>query len=385
MTAEIIAWTSLCALGCALAGYPVLLYVVCALKGNRMGDRKGELPRSVSIVVCVFNGEGMVRRRIENLLTQTELPAECEIVLVSDGSGDGTVREARAALANAGGVRGRVVEYESNRGKAVVLNEIIPGCSGEIVVLCDVRQEFAADAVHRLLCRFSDESVGAVSGALVFRNAGSAAGAGVASYWDFEKTLRKLESCVDSTCGCSGAIYAIRRSLFRPIEEDTVLDDVAIPMRIVEAGKRVVFEESAVAWDSPAVSYEDERSRKMRTLAGNIQLVKLYPSWLNPMRNRLAFQFAGHKLMRLLNPWLMAVLFASSCFAARANLFWQIVLGGQLLFYFLAIIGMTMSKRTAPVILSAPAAFVKLHIWAIEALFMFLSGKLDVRWRREDA
>ena len=95
---------------------------------------------------------------------------------------------------------------------------------------------------------------------------------GVGLYWRYEKRIRHFESMIGSTLGATGAIYAIRRSLWRPLPAETILDDVLAPMRVVLAGYRTVFSERAHAFDRAAPNADVEMSRKIRTIAGNYSL-----------------------------------------------------------------------------------------------------------------
>src|SRR5439155_446213 len=197
-------------------------------------------------------------------------------------------------------------------GKVAALNEAVPLASGEILVLTDARQSLAPDAVRRLVAYFADPTVGAVSGELHLLPSPGSPVEGVGLYWKYEKLIRKAESRFDSTVGVTGAFYALRKELFLPIDPRTILDDVAIPMRVALAGRRVLFAPEARAWDHVEESAAREYRRKVRTLAGNYQLVALYPALLHPLRNRLLWQLASHKLARLAVPWCLLVLFLAS-------------------------------------------------------------------------
>ncbi len=110
-----------------------------------------------------------------------------------------------------------------------------------------------------------------------------------------------------SVVGVTGAIYAIRKELYAEIPAGTILDDVFVPMRVVKAGKRVVFQPSAIARDTLFSQKGKEFSRKVRTLTGNYQLLSLEP-WLLSPRNPLLFRFISHKLLRLLVPLFLALM-----------------------------------------------------------------------------
>src|SRR6185503_11226095 len=186
-----------------------------------------------------------------------DYPADrLEILVGSDGSTDDTVERARRYQRFGVGVQ----PFTHRRGKPAVLNALVPHASGDIVLFADARQRF-------------EPAVGAVSGELMLETADAAAhaGQGAAFYWRYEKMIRSAESRTDSTVGATGAIYAIRRSLFVTIPDDTLLDDVLIPLRIVQQGYRVVFEPAARAFDYTSTTVQQEFGRKARTIAGTFQ------------------------------------------------------------------------------------------------------------------
>jgi len=259
----------------------------------------------------------------------------------------------------------------------------VPRCRGEIVVLADARQSFEAGALRALVRRFADSRVGAAGGELVLVRDGetTAVGAGVGLYWRFEKSIRSSESRVDSTVGATGAIYAIRRDLFDPIPDDTILDDVLIPMRIVRQGYRVVFEPGALAYDQPASAARDEFVRKVRTIAGNFQLFARERWMLSPFANRLWIQTLSHKGLRLLGPLLLIlVLLTNLALARRAFYDWTLV--AQVLFYLTALFGrLEGAARKVPVI-AVPYTICLLNWATIVAFLHFLGGRQRVTWER---
>ena len=157
-----------------------------------------------------------------------------------------------------------------------------------------------------------------------------------------ERARRRLESTVGSTLGATGAIYAIRRALYQPLPADTILDDVLTPMRVVLGGFRVVFNDRARAFDRAAADADAEARRKVRTLAGNYQILSLEPRLLLPWRNPVWLQYLSHKLGRLAVPYaLLAIFFASVVLAASAGpvSFYGAALMAQVVFYLLAGVG----------------------------------------------
>ncbi len=218
----------------------------------------------------------------------------------------------------------------------------------DVLVFADARQLFAADALRALVSPMADSRVGGVSGALVLDvESGDQRGFGdgVGAYWRFEKWLRSQESCIGSTVGATGAIHAIRRSLWQPLPPDTILDDVLAPMRVVLAGYRVVFEGAARAFDQATSSAPDEFRRKSRTLAGNYQLLRFEPRLLVPWANPIWVQFVSHKMGRLLVPYALVVLLVASGALAAAGWLYALAFACQVVFYGLAGYGAALERH----------------------------------------
>jgi cellulose synthase/poly-beta-1,6-N-acetylglucosamine synthase-like glycosyltransferase len=255
---------------------------------------------------------------------------------------------------------------------------------GDVVIFADARQRFDAGTVRALVANFADDRVGAASGELVL-TAGSGtatAGHGTAFYWRYEKFIRASEGRADSTVGATGAIYAIRRELFEPIPEDTLLDDVLIPLRIVRRGYRVVFEPGARAHDTASATARQEFVRKTRTIAGMFQLLSREGWLLNPFSNRLWLETVSHKVLRLALPMLHAAFLVSNVALADAGLY-GLVLAGQVAFYAAALVGASQRQaRRRSIIVTAPCAMCLL-IWAtIVGFVRFITHRQRVTWER---
>jgi len=228
----------------------------------------------------------------------------------------------------------------------------VAAAQGDIVVFADARQQFASDAIRSLISNFNDPAVGGATGELILDCEGgsvddSEVAEGVGLYWKYEKWLRRRESQVWSTLGATGAIYAVRRALWRPLPPQTLLDDVLTPMRLVLSGKRVVFDEEARAFDRVSASGADESRRKTRTLAGNYQILLLEPRLLVPVMNPVWLQYASHKLGRLIVPWCLLMAFVANIPLAFFSWPYRLALMVQLCFYGLALIGARSARQHA--------------------------------------
>jgi cellulose synthase/poly-beta-1,6-N-acetylglucosamine synthase-like glycosyltransferase len=360
-------------------GYPALLAILGRLR-PAAAIRRGDATPPITILIVAHDEEAALHRKLRNCLSLDYPRDALEVLVVSDGSTDGT--EDVAAKYASQGVR--LLALPGPRGKAACISTALEACRGEVVVFCDVRQEIEQGAVRYLVADLADPTVGAVSGELWLRRGGrSGGGRGLSAYWSFEKVVRNLESRLDSVVGATGALYAIRRSLLHPIDPRTILDDVMIPMGAVLAGYRVVFEPAARVWDESPDQGDREFRRKVRTLAGNYQLVYLRPDLIHPRRNRLFWQFASHKLARLAVPWcLLVMLLTSSVLATQGLAFYSVILIAQAALGGLALAGCWVGRhRRAPAVLSIPYAFALLNAAAAAALFGFLGGSQRAAWR----
>lgn len=362
---KLLFWLCLALIGYAYFGYAIWLWLYVRLRRRPMLQRP--ITPNVSIIMAARNEEARLPAKLDNL-GLLDYPRELlQIIVASDGSTDGT----------AGILRGHanifpVILDESN-GKAFALNEAVKLAAGDILVFLDVRQTVDANAISELVACFADPDVGAVSGELLLETApGISSESALGIYWKIEKTVRKLESASGSVVGVTGAIYAIRRELYAEIPQGTILDDVFVPMNVARMGKRVIFQPSAIARDRVFSETGREFSRKVRTLTGNYQLLRLAP-WLLSPANPLLFRFISHKLLRLAVPLLLVLMLLASALAhgpAYRAAFWL-----QIGFYVLATIGALIPSAQKFKPAAIAGTFVMLNVAAAVAFYNFVAGR----------
>lgn len=375
-------WISIAAILYTYIGYPVAVWLLGRLRNLKV-SKSAVTPR-VSVVIACHNEASNIEARIKNLL-ECDYPEHLlEIIIVSDGSTDFTADIARRYASNCV----HVFAYDEQKGKATALNVGAQMASGEVIIFADARQWFEPDAIKELASNFADARIGAVSGELLLDGgAGATVGEGVGLYWKYEKWIRKSESRFNSVIGATGAVYAIRRKLWQPLPQETILDDVYTPMQIALAGSRVVFDEKARAHDRATDSAGREFSRKVRTLTGNYQLCQLMPRLLLPT-NALLFQFYSHKLMRLAAPIFFLILLAANLAIvgtasnATRTIFYEASLAAQTIFYASVFAGGYLLKRKRRVrLLNFAYVFSVMNAAALVGLVYFILGKRDV-WVR---
>lgn len=335
-----------------LFGYPLLL---AFLSRRRPGPaiQKDPLYRAlVSVVMPVKNGERWLAAKLDSLLAM-DYPHECfdAIYVISDGSTDRTAEIVTSYAHRNTGVPVKLLNVPPG-GKALALNAAFGQVRGDILFLTDVRQPLEKTCLSQLVACFADPTVGAVSGELIIRDGTSSEEANTGLYWKYEKWIRKGLSKIDSVLGATGAVYAIRRSLAAELPAGTLLDDVHLPLNAFFQGYRVILDDSARAYDIPT-SLDSEFRRKVRTLAGNYQLLGRFPALLLPWRNRMWIHFMSHKFGRLILPWALLLAAAASLFLPPP---WRaLAVAAQLGFYSLAYAdrwlpeGFVLKKLSSPV------------------------------------
>jgi cellulose synthase/poly-beta-1,6-N-acetylglucosamine synthase-like glycosyltransferase len=360
-------WFAACLMLYIYAGYPLWMYLRSRLEPRP--HRQGSILPTVSIILAVHNGAALLRQKIAHLLSLDYPQDRMEIEIVSDGSTDGT-DEILKEFKDPRVKRFRCPEHS---GKAAALNMGIESATGEILLFLDVRPWMESNALQLLISNFDDPRVGCVAGELVLRDDGHEASAKAVGglYWRYEQWIRSCEAKVDSPLGVYGGFYAIRRKLASALPEGTILDDMLQPLGVIRQGYRSVLDPRARVYDVWPNSLRGEFHRKVRTLAGNFQLIQLAP-WLLSRQNRLRFELISHKLMRLLVPLLLVTLLASSALLAGHSRLYAGVLASQIVFYVLAALG---SAPNIPILtrIAAPAAaFCMLNAAVVVGFYKFL-------------
>ncbi len=361
-------WGSFVALGYTFVGYPIVIGTLARLFPRPINKSKPVVWPHVSVVIVAYNEAARIRDRIENLFAADYPEERLRVIVVTDGSDDGTSQ----LLKDLKHPRLDLIERAARSGKSACVNAGIAHADSELVVLCDARQRFESETIRELVQNFSDDRVGAVSGELLIEGASTSIGGGVDLYWRLEKFIRAAESRFRSVIGVTGAVYAIRRELFVPIPEDTLLDDVVIPMQIVLRGYRVGFDADARAYDPQMTDPAREKRRKLRTLAGNYQMFFRYPGWMMPWRTALWWQLISHKYSRILAPFLMIIQLVSNVILHEQPGYRQLLIA-HAGFYLLALLGTLMSGFKVRLI-SVPAGFVFLNMMVMGGFWNFLRG-----------
>ena len=377
---QVTLWTCMALLLFAYVGYPLVIWCCSQLFGRvKVVPAAPEryLP-SLSLLIVAHNEEAAIEERLENAL-MTDYPAEqMEIVVASDGSSDATPSIVRGYQHR--GVR--LLEYTQRRGKAAVINRAIRELSGEVVLLSDANTSIDATAARNISRWFHDPAVGVVCGQLLLTS--TAAGSNVDNlYWRYENSLKKSEGRLGALLGANGAIYALRRRLFVPVPDSTIVDDFVIPLAAkLRSGCEILYDPESLAREEIARDLSDEFRRRARLGAGGYQSLRLLWRLLDPRRGWIAFSYFAHKVLRWFGPFfLTAALACNACLLHRP--FYLYLFFAQLAFYFLSIVAIMNPVPAKPLrfLLLAPM-FTGMNAALLVGFWRWLMGIQCGVWKR---
>ena len=319
--------------GWVYAGYPLLLLALGRVRPRPRVRRPTQ--KTVSVVVAAHNEERVIERKVANVLSTRYSRSLVEIVVVSDGSTDGTVDAARRAGA-------RTVLDLPRAGKIKALNAGVEAASGEILVFTDADSLFQPETLDQLLANFADPAVGGVSANEVTGMTPDASGVrrGEGLYWRYDQWIKRLENRVGSTVSASGRLYAVRHSLFRPSTVTAGSDDFVISTQVIQSGRRLAFDERAIVLVDAPNDAASELRRKVRVMNRGTRAALSLGKLLLPWRGGFyAIQLLSHQVVRRLVPFFLFAALAASLWLTAMSPVWWTVLGPQVLFYGLALAG----------------------------------------------
>lgn len=381
--AEWVLWASLGAMLYTYAFYPLVLFLLAAVsqtsrdvfflmaRRNRRRSLREEYQPRVAMLVAAYNEENVIEEKLRNT-AQLDYPAEkMEVLLGLDAPEDSTPE--RAAACTRSGLR--VIPFSTRRGKLAVINDLAQRTTADILVFSDANTMLEPDCVQRLVRHFAHPRTGAVCGELRLASL-DGKGEMEGLYWRFELALKFLENRLNCVLGANGGVYAVRRSLFRPMAK-WIVEDFQLPMEIRYEGHRVVYDPEAVGTEETAPTLAAEYNRKVRIGAGAYQTLLRNPGFLNPFKGLPAFAYFSHKVVRWLGPLLMlAILFSNIWLLRHPYYAWTLAL--QCAFYLLAVAGWRW--RTTSSMLAVPFYFCAMNLALLFGLFYFLTGRQKSVW-----
>ena len=341
-----------------------------------------DIEPSVSLIVACYNEEQDIPDKLENILDIDYPDDKFEVIIASDGSNDRTNEIVRSYERR--GIR--LLELP-RQGKAQTLNAAVPKSNGEILVFSDSNSQYETQAIRKIVRPFADDSVGGVAGNQCYvkgnKTSPQSTEQGEQAYWNVDRLLKIWESRAGNTISATGAIYAIRRSLFQEIP-DGVTDDFTTSTRVIAQGRRLVFEPEARSWEPVASSAGREFGRKVRVMSRGLRAVWMMRELLNPLRYGFySLQLFSHKILRRQMYMPLLVVFVTTLLLCPKLPILIPLAAAQLLFYLAAVVGW-ISQRVGlklPKVFFLPFYFCLVNVACIAATFNVLTGRKIIRWQ----
>lgn len=362
--------------------YPYALYPVILILGKQLIRKqvnRGQDTPTVTVLIAAFNEADCIKETIRNKLEQNYPQEKLEIIVISDGSTDGT--DEIVEKFKGSGVK--LIRQEINGGKAVALNDGVKNATGEILIFSDANSIFSNDTITKLVENFSDPNIGYVTGLLTYSGSdGSLAGAGCRIYMIYENLLRKVETAVGSVIGVNGGVDAIRRELYKNVPQSLITDFV-LPLQVIESRHRVIFDERAISCETPNEDVEAEFRMRVRVALRALQGLVYMKKLTNPLNFPVAsFCILSHKWLRYLAPFFMLAALLLNIFLAKEYPVYQWLLAMHIGLYGLGLLGI--SFRCSGLLHRAtvlPAYFLLSNTAFLIAIMKFLQGETMATWK----
>ena len=373
-------WISVILIFYTYIGFPWLIFLRGLVWHQPYeSDETVPLP-SVSLIVAAYNEEEIIEKKLDNIRSLDYPRDKFEAIIASDGSTDKTDEIVKKH-------HGQIIKLLSlpRLGKAEALNTAVASSKNEILVFSDANSIYNVDAVRALVQPLADPTIGGVAGNQCYmKEVGTPVkNVGESSYWNFDRIMKISQSRAGNTISATGAIYAIRRSLFQPVPEG-VTDDFVTSTSVIEQGYRLVFAPDAVANEPVASSNALEFGRKVRVITRGLRAIFVTRvRLLNPFKfGFYAIQLFSHKVLRRLVAFPLLLLLLVTPFLWGVGVFYQIAMIGQFLFYGSAILGLLLSgtRFGRAKLFSVPLYFCMVNAAAIVATINIMQKKQIKKW-----
>ena len=370
-------------------GYGMLLWLLVRLKHFFGGKvvaptlpADEDLP-SVTFLVCAYNEQDVVEMKMRNIL-QLDYPKDkLHIMWVTDGSNDETNKRLQQYP------EAEIVFTPERKGKAAALNHGFGMVKSEITVMTDANTLVNKEAIKEIVRCMQDPKVACVAGEkrVVARHANQAAAEGEGLYWKYESTLKRWDGELYSAMGAAGELNAIRTALFEPIEENALLDDFVMSMRMVDKGYRIAYTSDAYAMEYGSADLYEEAKRKRRIAAGGLQSCWWLRKMMNPFRHfTVAFQFVSHRVLRWsITPFALLALIPLNVALVfmKGGTIYILIWLLQLLFYLIAFLGYLLEqlgKRNK--LLYIPYYFLFMNMNVFQGISYLRTHKSSGTWEK---
>ncbi|HWK04079.1 MAG TPA: glycosyltransferase family 2 protein [Puia sp.] len=384
--AKILFFTGIFIILYSYAGYGLLVWALIKarnlLKGRPVKKYSADLP-PVTLIIAAYNEESFIEEKIQNTLSLDYPSDKLDIIFITDGSTDNTPLIAGRYK------QIRVLHQPERKGKIAAMHRAMGTVKTPIVIFCDANTLLNKECISMIVRHYNDPKVGGVAGEkkILSTAGGKITGAGEGLYWKYESMLKKLDADFYTVVGAAGELFSIRTSLYEPVDDNVLLDDFIISLKICRKGYRIEYEPGAYASENPTTSMMEEKKRKIRISAGAFQSMVMLKDLLNIFKYPLlSFQYLSHRVLRwTLCPVFLPIIFILNIvLAVRENApLYRVILAGQIIFYMAAIIGWILSEKKIKVkLLYIPYYFFFQNVSLYLGFIRYRKGQQSVLWEK---
>jgi len=335
---------------------------------------------TVSLLISVYNEEKIIEEKIRNSL-KMDYPAELlEIIVISDGSTDNTDQNIKNYEQD-----GVILQrYDGRIGKTACLNQAVPKCSGDIVIFSDANSMYDQEAIRNLVRHFQNDDIGLVTGRTKYlMEIGSVITESTGLYTKLEVMTKRFESKIGSCIGADGAMFAIRKSLYKPLAFYDI-NDFVIPLTVIEKGYRAVIEEQAFCFEKTAEGSKGEFNRQVRITTRTIRAIFNHSKLLNPLRFPvIAFELISHKVLKFLTPLFLAIVFVTSMLLMQGGLGFMMTFLLQLFMYGATWLHHKTKYKISNRLFTLLSSFIMVSVAYLFGWLKYFSGETYSTWEPE--
>jgi len=269
------------------------------------------------------------------------------------------------------------------RGKTAGLNEAVKKARGEILVFSDADAMFEADALKKMTGYLSgDASVGLVTGSTYYRSKGEGKIVATTSmYMRLESFIKRRESLLGSCVGADGAIFAVWKALYQPLQNDDI-NDLVIPLKVIKQGYRVVFHDQLFCSEAPAADARGEFNRQVRITNRTLRALFRNSELMNFFRHPLfSFELISHKLLRLAVPFFMLSLIPLNALLLKQGTVYYVTFAVQIAVYSACLFRFWQERSGKEgKLFNVLYHFVMVNVSMLTGWIKFLTGQKSVIW-----
>jgi cellulose synthase/poly-beta-1,6-N-acetylglucosamine synthase-like glycosyltransferase len=325
----------------------------------------------ISIIIPVHNEGSVIERRLENLFETSYPGNKMEVIVIDSGSSDDTSKIIKSRFND----KVTLVQEALRYGKARAVNLGLSIANGEIVILTDGPTLYEKDTIARIVDSFDDPSIGGATVLYEIPNSKNNQIVDSESHlWAYKEKMRLLESKVFSTSWLSGEACAFRKRFIDRIPEDSLADDSYIALELISKGLKVIVNDRSYFIEKSPSTTMDYFEIKTRRALGGLQETLRFRSFLFNRRygyfGLLIFPYRF--FLQLISPIVSMIVIA---LIPLTLIELNIYLGTYFaLITVLVLTGFSIFLRRSI------AGYLSLQLIMLRALFLMMSGKLNVLW-----